>query len=72
MEFWNENWMETSEWPILLDDFWLTGMDYFILPATKSINMISDFNPELGGASGFLFKSDRVLEVVISYYLYRK
>lgn len=68
-EFWNEKWTEASEWPILLDNFLLTGLDYFILPATKSINLISDFNPELGGASGFSIKSDRVFEVVIPYLI---
>lgn len=69
VEFWNEKWMETSEWLILLDNFLLTGLDYFVLPATKSINLISDFNPELGGASGFSIKSDRVFEVVIPYLI---
>lgn len=69
VEFWNENWMETSDWSILLDNFLLTGLDYFVLPATKSINMISDFNPELGGASRFSIESDRVFEVVIPYLI---
>lgn len=69
VEFWNKNWMKTSEWPILLDNFLLTGLDYFVLPATKSIHLISDFNPELDGASGFSIKSDRVFEVVLPYLI---
>ena len=31
--------------------------------------MISDFNPELDGASGFSIKSDRVFEVVLPYLI---
>lgn len=69
VEFWNKNWMKASEWPILLDNFLLTGLDYFVLPATKSIHLISDFNPELDGASGFSIKSDRVFEVVLPYLI---
>lgn len=69
VEFWNKNWMKTSEWPILLDNFLLTGLDYFVLPATKSIHLISDFNLELDGASGFSIKSDRVFEVVLPYLI---
>lgn len=69
VEFWNKNWMETSEWSILLDNFLLTGLDYFVLPATQSIHLISDFNPELDGASGFSIKSDRVFEVVLPYLI---
>ena len=69
VEFWNKNWMKASEWPVLLDNFLLTGLDYFVLPATKSIHLISDFNPELDGASGFSIKSDRVFEVVLPYLI---
>lgn len=69
VEFWNKNWMEASEWPILLDNFLLTGLDYFVLPATKSIHLIPDFNPELDGASGFSIKSDRIFEVVFPYLI---
>lgn len=69
VEFWNKNWMKTSEWPILLDNFLLTGLDYFVLPATKSIHLISDFNTELDGASGFSIKSDRIFEVVLPYLI---
>ena len=69
VEFWNEKWMETSEWSVLLDNFLLTGLDYFVLPATRSINLISDFNPELGGASGFSIKSNRIFEVVLPYLI---
>lgn len=69
VEFWNEKWMETSEWPVLLDNFLLTGLDYFVLPATKSIHLISDVNPELGGASGFSIQSDRTFEVVLPYLI---
>lgn len=69
VEFWNKNWMKASEWPILLDNFLLTGLDYFVLPATKSIHLISDFNPEFDGASGFSIKSDRVFEVVLPYLI---
>lgn len=47
----------------------MTGLDYFVLPVTKSIHLISDFNPELGGVSGFSIKSDRVFEVVIPYLI---
>lgn len=69
VEFWNKNWMETSESPILLDNFLLTGLDYFVLPATKSIHLIPDFNPELGGASEFSIQSDRTFEVVLPYLI---
>lgn len=69
VQFWNENWMDTSENSILLDNFLLTGLDYFVLPATKSINLIADFNPELNGASGFSIKSDRIFEVVLPYLI---
>lgn len=68
-EFWNEKWMEPSNWPVLLDNFVLTGVDYFVLPATKSIHQIPDFNPELNGASGFSINSDRVFEVVLPYLI---
>lgn len=69
VEFWNENWQESSERSVLLDNFLLTGVDYFVLPATKSIHLISDFNPELGGASRFSIESDRKFEVVLPYLI---
>ncbi len=69
VEFWNNQWREPSDSNLLLDNYILTGPDYYVLPATGSIHRIAGFNPELNGASLFAIQSDRVFEVVLPYLI---
>lgn len=69
VKFWNTKWNEESDVTILLDNFVLIGSDFYVLPATNSINRIVGFNSELNGASSFSIQSDRVFEVVLPYLI---
>ena len=67
--FHNENWETPSEDYILLDDFLLTGSDYYEFPASFDICHIPAFNPELGGSTSFSIGSSRTIEIKIPYLI---
>ena len=68
-EFHNEQWDSGEEQYVLLDNFLLVGDDYWINPATDTINQIAGVNPELDGASSFCIQSERTFEVTIPYLI---
>lgn len=69
VEFGNEKWMDKPEYSIILDNFLLVGLDYYVVPATRSINLISGFNSELGGSAAFSICSNRKFQVTIPYLI---
>lgn len=71
-EFENTQWDRDDDRSVLLDNFLLVGSDYFLNPAMDSINLLSNFNPELGGASAFEIRSSRTFQVMIPYLINTK
>lgn len=66
--FENDNWAGEQAYSVLLDNFLLVGLDYYIFPS-GTINQIPDFNKDLDGASAFSIASGRTLEITLPYLI---